>query len=176
MNNYLRMAFLVVLGAFFVGCASNQPMQSDFIVIDGHRLPVNSQGEVELTPDQYKRLVGAKTVTLTLDELRLLQSDSDAFYGVVSQEDSDKSTLLIGKGSLSEGLKKALVKHGVMKFVWLAKHDYYVGETFAIVDESLEMALAEAIFNFPLSHSIEETEEGKVVTIHGNQKAATEEE
>lgn len=165
MSIYLRMVFFLVLGAVFTGCASKPPKHTDFIVIDGHRLPVNGQGEVELSTDQYKRLVNANAVTLTPEELRLLQSDSDAFYGVVSQEDSDKSTLLIAKGSLSESLKKALKKHGITQVVWLAKHDYYVSEPFAIVDESLEMALAEALFNFPLSHSIEDSEDGKVITI-----------
>lgn len=155
----------VVLFACLGGCVSNKDSQVDFIALDGHRLQVNSKGEVEMTADQYGRLMNVDAVLLAPDELRLLKSDAEAFYGVVAKEAIDRVTLLIGRGSLSEELNKALKRHGVSKVVWLAKHEFYVPEPFAIVDENLEMALAESLFNFPLSHTLDNENGLLVVTI-----------
>lgn len=162
------MAALSVVG----GCATQEPVGRDFVVVDGHRLPVNEQGQVELTSDQYAQLVKAKAVVLTEDELWLLQSDRDAFYGVMEQHGEEGLTLLLSKGSLKEGLAEAIKKVAPAKVVWLAPHDYHLDEPYAIVADNLELAVAEAIFDFPLTPSFEAVDGVTVITLKPTAEAA----
>lgn len=151
------------------GCATQKSLELDFVEVDGHRLPINGQGEVELTNDQYDRLVKANAVVVTEDELRLLTSDQDAFYGFMERRDETGLTLLLSKGSLKQSLTDAVKKIAPAKVVWLASHDYHLDEPFAIVADSLELAVAEAVFDFPLSPSFEEIEGVTVITLKSTQ-------
>lgn len=162
-----KVAATAILGALTVvaGCATQAPKQRDFVEVDGHRLPLNEQGQVELTSEQYQRLVKAEAVVLTEDELRLLKSDRDAFYGVMGQEGEEGLTLLLSKGSLKEALADAVRRVAPVKVVWLAPHDYHLNEPFAIVADNLELAVAEALFDFPLSPSFEEKDGVMVIAI-----------
>lgn len=168
-----KVAATVILAALAVvgGCATQAPTQRDFVEVDGHRLPVNEQGQVELTGDQYERLVQAKAVVLTEGELRLLKSDRDAFYGVMGENGEEGLTLLLSKGSLKEGLADAVRKVAPAKVVWLAPHDYHVDAPFAIVADNLELAVAEALFQFPLSPSFEEKDGVMVIAIQSTGRA-----
>lgn len=162
------MAALSVVG----GCATQEPVGRDFVVVDGHRLPVNEHGQVELTSDQYAQLVKAKAVVLTEDELRLLKSDRDAFYGVIEKGGEGGLTLLLSKGSLKEGLAEAVEKAASAKVVWLAPHDYHLEEPYAIVADNLELGVAEAVFDFPLSPNFEEVDGVTVITLRSTEEAA----
>lgn len=162
------MAALSVIG----GCATQERVVRDFVEVDGHRLPVNEQGQVELTSYQYAQLVKAKAVVLTEDELRLLKSDRDAFYGVMEQDGEGGLTLLLSKGSLKEGLAEAVEQAALAKVVWLAPHDFHLDEPYAIVADNLELAVAEAVFDFPLSPSFEKVDGVTVITLKSTVEVA----
>lgn len=156
---------IVTISAVLAGCATNEQKAQDYIVIDGQRIPVTNNGEVELTRDQYDQLVGAKVIELTQDELRLVTSDRDVFEGVVEGNTSGRVTLLISKGSLKENFTSAIKAVAPAKVIWFAPLDFHLDEPIAIVAENLELAVAEALFDFPLSHTLAERDGEAVITV-----------
>ncbi len=164
MNKKL-LAYSLLIAMLTESCATQNPNHVKYVEVDGKRFAVNSNGEVEMSSAEYRQYIHSKSVTLTEEEFLLLQSDQDAFYGIIGAGGSTGVTLLLSRGSLRDGLTNAVRNLVPAEIRWLAPHDFHLSEPFAIVADDIDLAVGEALLNFPLKYSVEESNGLTIITV-----------